>query len=167
MRCHGPGATHHNACDCREAAHAEEVAKLTRERDKARADYQFMVDRAINEKLDGYRELGARAAAAENDRDAWKRAAEMQNRQWSQKCTELTELRAETEKLTREREEALLCARVEAHNFDEAREALRQIARGIDSSDLPAAMRNDAAIGYLRGIAEAALAKLGGMGKQR
>lgn len=33
-------------------------------------NYQFMVDRAADEKLDGYRDLGARAAAAENDRDA-------------------------------------------------------------------------------------------------
>lgn len=40
------------------------------ERDQAQANYQFMVDRAVNEKLDGYRELGAMAAAAENDRDA-------------------------------------------------------------------------------------------------
>jgi hypothetical protein len=43
------------------------------ERDKARADYQFMVDRACNEKLDGYRELGARAAAAENRADTRER----------------------------------------------------------------------------------------------
>jgi hypothetical protein len=33
-------------------------------------NYQFMVDRVVAEKLDGYRDLGARAAAAENDRDA-------------------------------------------------------------------------------------------------
>jgi hypothetical protein len=36
---------------------------------EAEANYQFMVDRAADEKLDGYRELGARAAAAENERD--------------------------------------------------------------------------------------------------
>ncbi len=36
-----------------------------RERDEARRNYQFMVDRAADQKLDGYRELGARAAAAE------------------------------------------------------------------------------------------------------
>lgn len=40
-----------------------------RERDEALAKYQFMVDRAANEKLDGYRELAARAADAENRRD--------------------------------------------------------------------------------------------------
>ena len=46
-----------------------EVERLTRERDEARANYQFMVERAADEKLDGYRELGARAAQAENERD--------------------------------------------------------------------------------------------------
>jgi len=39
--------------------------KAERERDKARANYAFMVERAADQKLDGYRELGARAAAAE------------------------------------------------------------------------------------------------------
>ena len=38
--------------------------------DEARKNYQFMVDRAADEKLDGYRELGLRAATAENERDA-------------------------------------------------------------------------------------------------
>ena len=52
---------------------ARESAMLD-ERDEARANYQFMVDRAANEKLDGYRELGARAAAAENERDEVRRA---------------------------------------------------------------------------------------------
>ena len=43
---------------------------------------------------------------AEEERDAWKRAAESQNRQWSQKCTEVTELRAEFERVQGERDEA-------------------------------------------------------------
>jgi len=42
----------------------------------------------------------------EEERDAWQRAAESQNRQWSQKCTELTELRAELEQVRGERDEA-------------------------------------------------------------
>lgn len=45
-------------------------ATIARALIKALDNYQFMVDRVANEKLDGYRELGARAAAAENDRDA-------------------------------------------------------------------------------------------------
>jgi hypothetical protein len=60
-----------------------EVETLRAERDAERAraelaeaNYAFMVERAANEKLDGYRELGARAAAAEADRDAWKAKAE-------------------------------------------------------------------------------------------
>ena len=28
MSCSSPGSTHHAACDCREAAHAEEVRRL-------------------------------------------------------------------------------------------------------------------------------------------
>ncbi|MBX9604646.1 MAG: hypothetical protein K2Y51_00375 [Gammaproteobacteria bacterium] len=46
-----------------------EIERLTAERDEARANYQFMVERAANEKLDGYRELGERAANAENAQD--------------------------------------------------------------------------------------------------
>lgn len=46
------------------AALRARVAELTAERDEAQANYAFMVERAANEKLDGYRELGARAAAA-------------------------------------------------------------------------------------------------------
>jgi len=45
------------------------VRKAIADRDKALADYRFMVERACDEKLDGYRELGARAAAAENKCD--------------------------------------------------------------------------------------------------
>jgi predicted RNase H-like HicB family nuclease len=48
---------------------AEARADLVKERDEARANYQFMVDRAADEKLDGYRELAARAAKAEQERD--------------------------------------------------------------------------------------------------
>ena len=48
----------------------DNASRFRRERDEARANYQFMVDRAADEKLDGYRELGARAANAENERDA-------------------------------------------------------------------------------------------------
>lgn len=43
----------------------ERAEKAERERDEARANYAFMVERAADQKLDGYRELGARAAAAE------------------------------------------------------------------------------------------------------
>ena len=49
---------------------------LKAERDKASADFQFMVDRAADQHLDGYRELGRRAAQAENDRDALKSRVE-------------------------------------------------------------------------------------------
>ena len=56
----------------RDEARAE-VERITRERDEARANYQWMVERAAAAKLDGYRELGQRAAEAENSRDEVRR----------------------------------------------------------------------------------------------
>jgi uncharacterized coiled-coil DUF342 family protein len=47
----------------------EELVKVREQRDEANANYQFMVERACNEKLDGYRELADKVAYAENDRD--------------------------------------------------------------------------------------------------
>lgn len=47
----------------------EAVKKVIAERDEARANYQFMVDRAVDEKLDGYRELASKCAALEEERD--------------------------------------------------------------------------------------------------
>lgn len=44
-------------------------------------------------------QLHADLAAVTAERDSWKRAAESQNRQWSAKCTQVTELRAEVEAL--------------------------------------------------------------------
>jgi chromosome segregation ATPase len=41
------------------------VAELEQRAEKAEANYRFMVERAADEKLDGYRELGQRAASAE------------------------------------------------------------------------------------------------------
>lgn len=41
------------------------LAEVTRERDEARANYRFMVERAADEKLDGYRELASRLERAE------------------------------------------------------------------------------------------------------
>lgn len=40
-----------------------------RERDEARANYQWMVNRACDEKLEGYRELAAKCAQLEEERD--------------------------------------------------------------------------------------------------
>lgn len=47
----------------------DEVRALRERAEKAEANYAFMVERAANQHLDGYRELGARAAAAENEAD--------------------------------------------------------------------------------------------------
>ena len=45
--------------------HEDLARQIERELVEVQKNYQFMVDRAANEKLDGYRELGAKAAAAE------------------------------------------------------------------------------------------------------
>lgn len=45
------------------------LEKTIEERDKAQKNYQWMVDNAIANKLDGYRELGAKCAKLEEERD--------------------------------------------------------------------------------------------------
>lgn len=47
----------------------ERLEAAERERDEAQANYRFMVEKAADEKLDGYRELGQRVATAENNAD--------------------------------------------------------------------------------------------------
>jgi hypothetical protein len=47
----------------------DEVRALRERAEKAEANYAFMVERAANQHLEGYRELGARAASAENEAD--------------------------------------------------------------------------------------------------
>jgi hypothetical protein len=54
----------------------ENYMRVVEERDEDRKNYQFMVDRAADEKLDGYRELAALAAAAENERDDLRRVVD-------------------------------------------------------------------------------------------
>ena len=44
---------------------AATVVALEAERDEAQKNYQWMVDHAANQKLDGYRELGEKVARAE------------------------------------------------------------------------------------------------------
>jgi len=51
------------------AARDATIAELERERDEARKNYQWMVEHAADNKLDGYRELGQRVANAERERD--------------------------------------------------------------------------------------------------
>lgn len=65
------------------------------ERNEARKNYQFMVDRAADEHLDGYRELGAKAAQAEEERDEMQESFQEYGKQ-SQK--ELAEVQIELSK---------------------------------------------------------------------
>jgi len=50
----------------------KDYEKARKERDEALAKYQFMVDRAAGEKLDGYRELESKLEAMEAERDKWR-----------------------------------------------------------------------------------------------
>lgn len=66
-------------CDDCAPSRDETIARLTRERDEAiekRDRWKFAWEIATSGKLDGYRALGAKAAAAENERDEWKARAE-------------------------------------------------------------------------------------------
>jgi hypothetical protein len=47
----------------------DEVIRQRARADTAEVNYRFMIERAADEKLDGYRELGQRAANAERERD--------------------------------------------------------------------------------------------------
>jgi len=56
---------------CEELTEAQAVLEIAIARaEKAEASYRFMVEKAADSKLDGYRELGNRAAQAEEERDA-------------------------------------------------------------------------------------------------
>ena len=75
---HHPDCIHHPSkkypiacgCSCAALREAEQIIRqLEVERNKAQANYQFMVDRAVVEKLDGYRELGQKCADLETKLD--------------------------------------------------------------------------------------------------
>ena len=92
---------------------AEEGERTQRARaKKAEANYQFMVNRAADEKLDGYRELGARAADAERRADQASAATreahkwgEHYERLWKAADAELERLRRENQRLLEEHDE--------------------------------------------------------------
>jgi len=92
---------------------AEEGERIQRARaEKAQANYQFMVNRAAEEKLDGYRELGARAADAERRADQTSAAlrearqwADYYERMWKTADAELERLRRENQRLLEQRNE--------------------------------------------------------------
>lgn len=70
------------------ASRDAEVAELRAGLEKAQANYQFMVERACDEKLDGYRELGTRLATSEQARDSLRA-------QLAEKDAEIARLRRE------------------------------------------------------------------------
>jgi hypothetical protein len=67
----------------------DRAGALMRERDEAQANYCFMVERAADQRLDGYRELGARAAAAEEALDKTRAVHALTSAQLSMVASEL------------------------------------------------------------------------------
>lgn len=105
------------------------LTQATRERDEARRNYQFMVARAADEKLDGYRELGERAAKAENERDAVIARAETILGDRDLGIRRIAELTARAEKAERERDEAKLYADRMDRTVGVLRDSNREIER--------------------------------------
>jgi len=90
----------------------QEYDQLRAERDEAQANYRFMVERAADQRLDGYRELGARAAAAENERD--KALVELKRMKERPAEAEYARLDTMWQQLVQERDQAMRLLR-EAH----------------------------------------------------
>ena len=90
----------------------ERVRLVLSQRDEAQANYRFMVERAADQKLDGYRELGARAAAAENERD--KALVELKRMKERPAEAEYARLDTMWQQLVQERDQAMQLLR-EAH----------------------------------------------------
>lgn len=84
------------------ASRDAEVAELRAGLEKAQANYQFMVERACDEKLDGYRELGTRLATSEQARDSLRA-------QLAEKDAELARLKAIQPEFDRLRELEKAC----------------------------------------------------------
>lgn len=124
-------AFHKNQADSLRARLAEAEA----ERDKAREHVAWFVNKAADEKLDGYRELGQRAADAENERDEMHRALRAETDALAQAREELAALRASMQgvtdinELVKERDAALaqvkgvceLCYRLQREMPDNGR----------------------------------------------
>ena len=109
-----------------------EVAELRKQVEEERARVRWFVEHAADQKLDGYRELGARAASAENERDALradlaKVRDELDASQWRAGVAELSLMTAETE---RDNLQAVSdeCKRQHEASYREGAEAMRQRA---------------------------------------
>ena len=94
-------ARERGALDGADAQALEHALTVTeRERDEAQANYRFMVERAADEKLDGYRELASRLAAMEAERDEARRERDKAR----------DELEAVADEWRRQHENLLACA---------------------------------------------------------
>jgi len=104
-----------------------ELENVTKESDEARANYAFMVERAADENLDGYRELGARCAAAENERDAAQAKAVEYERDWYAAKSEFGTAMAKMRETLRAAEQRELVALAE---LDEATAEIERLRWG-------------------------------------
>ena len=94
-------ARERGALDGADAQALEHALTVTeRERDEAQANYRLMVERAADEKLDGYRELASRLAAMEAERDEARRERDKAR----------DELEAVADEWRRQHENLLACA---------------------------------------------------------
>jgi len=112
-----------------------EITLLKNRAEKAEANYQFMVQRAISEKLDGYRELAAKAATAENERDELRRQVKSLRGEIDECVLTIESLRAERNSLReRLRETAqILIGEVGSEDPVDAEEAARRTVMRISN----------------------------------
>ena len=89
-----------------------DLAAMTKERDDARAQVRWFVEKVADEKLDGYRELGQRAADAENAADRLRvELAEAQSanagcvRQYKEAVSAMVRAERERDEMTKENAE--------------------------------------------------------------
>ena len=83
---------------------AARIESLERERNTAQANYQFMVERAADRHLEGYRELGAKCAAAEERAERAEAALAIATAQVESLAASLRQVEAERDALRMWRE---------------------------------------------------------------
>ena len=112
-----------DGADAQALEHALTVTEI--ERDTARDQYVFMVQSAADQKLEGYRELAARLANAENERDEARRERDKAR----------DEARSAVDEALRETAEAIS----HAHTMRRQRDAARaELGRVRDAGSQPA-----------------------------
>lgn len=105
-----------------------ELRRVERERDDYKAKYEFMVERACNEKLDGYRELADKCAKLEQERDEARAEAVRARREGAE---------AMREELVGSIEELVLPENLPHEVLARAARAVRHLVRDLRRTPLP------------------------------